>query len=485
MERNEPPRWLQDKHFNEVLFCEDFLSAHPMVCVDGSFFTVEGRVADEEGIRKQIYEMLRPHFTSGTARRATTLLETLRLEAYTPELPIQEDRIHVANGTLFLNGEFRVEKEFCRNRLPIRYDPSAPQPVTWLRFLSDLLEPEDILTLQEYLGYCLIPTNRGQVMMLLKGNGGEGKSRIGVVMQKLLGGNMKNGSIAKVERSPFARADLEHELLKENVHQHRAVKLRLLLGGSKRGKGGENDSGDSRCAGQDGGVEDDERSRAGERGIEKHSPPFPDPLAEYGPEKEQGQQQNAHRPWVHCVDSSKHRVLSFQAAHDAGQKALAPAFLRQFFFSRFAAGRNQIGKGRLTVALPEFIIAGGLLNGCKHRWVKGKRVFGCGLELQLILAAFQQAASLFTVNQDEGCALRVVGIWLNSLDAPIVRKRDVAATLDPFELTYKAGAAGVQSLDKTALIGVFGSGLGELSAVIKRGANMVRLPAICLVAEGE
>lgn len=213
MERNEPPRWMQDKHFNEVLFCEDFLSAHPMVCVDGSFFTVEGRVTDEEGIRKQIYEMLRPHFTSGTARRATTLLETLRLEAYTPELPIQEDRIHVANGTLFLNGEFRAEKEFCRNRLPIRYEPSAPQPETWLRFLSDLLEAEDILTLQEYLGYCLIPTNRGQVMMLLKGNGGEGKSRIGVVMQKLLGSNLKNGSIAKVERSPFARADLEHELL--------------------------------------------------------------------------------------------------------------------------------------------------------------------------------------------------------------------------------------------------------------------------------
>ena len=79
--------------------------------------------------------------------------------------------------------------------------------------LSDLLEAEDILTLQEYLGYCLIPTNRGQVMMLLKGNGGEGKSRIGVVMQKMLGSNLKNGSIAKVECSPFACADLEHELL--------------------------------------------------------------------------------------------------------------------------------------------------------------------------------------------------------------------------------------------------------------------------------
>ena len=97
----------------------------------------------------------------------------------------------------------------------------------------------------------------------------------------------------------------------EDVHQHLAVEFRLLAGSGKRGEGGEDDSGDSRCAGQDRGVKNDERSRAGERGVEKHSSPFPDPLAEHGPEKEQGQQQNAHRPWVHCVDSSKHRVLSF------------------------------------------------------------------------------------------------------------------------------------------------------------------------------
>ena len=94
-----------------------------------------------------------------------------------------------------------------------KYNPDAPQPVTWLHFLSELLEDEDIQTLQEYLGCCLLPTNRGQTMMLLKGNGGEGKSRIGVVMQAMLGANLKNGSIAKVERSPFARADLEHELV--------------------------------------------------------------------------------------------------------------------------------------------------------------------------------------------------------------------------------------------------------------------------------
>ena len=194
MNKVETPRWMQDKHFNEVLFCEDFLAVHPMVCVSGSFFTADGRITDEESIRKQIYEMLRPHFSCGLAKRATGLVEMLKLEAYAPDLPLHEDRIHVADGTLFLSGEFCPEKEFCRNRLPVRFNPNAPQPVTWLRFLSELLEETDILTLQEYLGYCLIPTNRGQVMMLLKGNGGEGKSRIGVVMQKLLGNNLKRGT---------------------------------------------------------------------------------------------------------------------------------------------------------------------------------------------------------------------------------------------------------------------------------------------------
>lgn len=97
----------------------------------------------------------------------------------------------------------------------------------------------------------------------------------------------------------------------EDVHQHLAVEFRLLPGSGKRGEGRENKLIIARRAGQDGGVKDDERSRAGERGVEKHSSPLSDPLAEHGPEKEQGQQQNAHRPWVHCVDLSKHRVLSF------------------------------------------------------------------------------------------------------------------------------------------------------------------------------
>ena len=99
------------------------------------------------------------------------------------------------------------------NRLPVSYDPEAAVPSQWLAFLDQLLYPEDIHTLQEYMGYCLIPTTKAQKMLFLVGKGGEGKSRVGLVMHAMLGDNMNTSSIQKVETNPFARADLEHLLV--------------------------------------------------------------------------------------------------------------------------------------------------------------------------------------------------------------------------------------------------------------------------------
>ena len=90
----ERPSWYDGKFLNEVGFCEDFLQKHPMVRVGGSFFTREGRINDEESVRKDIYEMLRPYLSCGLAKRASALLEMLKLEAYAPNLPVHEDRLH-------------------------------------------------------------------------------------------------------------------------------------------------------------------------------------------------------------------------------------------------------------------------------------------------------------------------------------------------------------------------------------------------------
>lgn len=205
--------WFDGKAINEVIFCEEFLRDYPMITVNGTFFTVNGIVNDENRLKKGIYDRIKPYVTSNIAKRVTNLLDVMRMECCAADLLLYQDRIHVANGTYHLDGTFSTEKDYCRNRLPVAYHPEAPQPVTWLHFLSQLLEPEDILTLQEFIGYCFIPSTKGQKMLMLTGKGGEGKSRIGVVLRALLGTNMKTGSVAKVETSNFARADLEHELL--------------------------------------------------------------------------------------------------------------------------------------------------------------------------------------------------------------------------------------------------------------------------------
>ena len=207
------PEWFDGKKVNEILFCQEFLEEHPMVCVKGSFFTVDKRITDERELKKLIYDKLKGAVSSGVAKKLDSILEVLRSEAYLEDLPLQTDRIHVANGTLFLEGTFTENKEYCRNRLTVVYDPDVTAPEHWLSFLHELLDAEDIPTLQEYMGYCLIPTTKAQKMLMLVGKGGEGKSRVGIVLSALLGTNMYNGSIAKVETSPFARADLEYGLL--------------------------------------------------------------------------------------------------------------------------------------------------------------------------------------------------------------------------------------------------------------------------------
>ena len=207
------PDWYDGRHINEVLFCQQFLDKHPMKCVRGRLFTVDGLIEDEGQIGNLILEEISGVLTANLSKTVANLLASIKLQAYSPPLPIETDRIHVSNGTYFIDGSFTPNKSYCNNRLTVSYNPDAPTPKRWLQFLSELLQPEDIPTLQEFLGYCLLPTTKGQKMLMLIGKGGEGKSRIGLVMRALLGDSMNTTSIQKVESNRFSRADLENRLL--------------------------------------------------------------------------------------------------------------------------------------------------------------------------------------------------------------------------------------------------------------------------------
>ena len=208
------PVWWNGKAINTTVFCQEYLKTHELRCINGTFFTPDG-YCPAQNIRAEVYDMIKHHVCSYPAQTASNIVENLKIEARADELLVDEDLINFANGTLGISdSSWTEEKLFCRNRLPVVYTgDDAKVPENWMRFVNELLEPYDVDTLQEYMGYCLISSTAAQKMLLIIGNGGEGKSRIGVVMKEILGDNMNSGSIPKLETNSFAKADLEHKLL--------------------------------------------------------------------------------------------------------------------------------------------------------------------------------------------------------------------------------------------------------------------------------
>ena len=52
------PEWYDGRHINEVLFCQQFLEKHPMKCVRGRLFTVDGLIEDEGDVyKRQVFAM--------------------------------------------------------------------------------------------------------------------------------------------------------------------------------------------------------------------------------------------------------------------------------------------------------------------------------------------------------------------------------------------------------------------------------------------
>ena len=134
------PIWFDGKSINEALFCEDFLSKHQIIFVDSAFFTPDGRVTDELTLRGEIFEELKYCAVNKIPGKIRNIIEIMKLVAHVEDFPPEQDRIHLANGTLMLDGTFIEGKpDIVRNRLPLFYPPDTPKPMLWLSFLDGLL----------------------------------------------------------------------------------------------------------------------------------------------------------------------------------------------------------------------------------------------------------------------------------------------------------------------------------------------------------
>ena len=130
------PIWFDGQNINEALFCEEFLQERRIIFANGAFFTPDGRVTDDLPLRGEIYDKLKFCAVNNIPRKITNILEVLKLEAHVPDFPPEQDRIHVANGTLLLNGTFTEGRPaIVRSRLPsvkMPFNSSVPL-ATWMR----------------------------------------------------------------------------------------------------------------------------------------------------------------------------------------------------------------------------------------------------------------------------------------------------------------------------------------------------------------
>jgi putative DNA primase/helicase len=73
--------------------------------------------------------------------------------------------------------------------LDFDFDPKAPAPAHWLKFLRDLWgeDRQSIDTLQEWFGYCLVPDNSQEKILAMFGPKRSGKGTIAKVLKALIG----------------------------------------------------------------------------------------------------------------------------------------------------------------------------------------------------------------------------------------------------------------------------------------------------------
>ena len=212
-QRTDFPEWLSDNGtINEVEFCKAFTDMYPMYCINGRFIGIDGVITADK-VSSLVSNTIMPYVSTGLARKVKALTDALRLYCYNESVITCPDEIHVQNGILKTSGRFIPEKCFCENRLNVNYIENAKPPTTFLSFLHDMLDYTDIMTLQEYLGYCMIPSTRGQSMLFIIGNGGEGKSRIGIVLKEIFADAMIESKLHRLETDRFSRANLIGKLV--------------------------------------------------------------------------------------------------------------------------------------------------------------------------------------------------------------------------------------------------------------------------------
>ena len=113
-----------------------------------------------------------------------------------------------ANGALdWTTGQLYASdpRLFALNPAPVAFNPSAPPPDEWLRFLDDLFpgDDESVVLLEDWFGYCLTPDTRQDKILLLVGPKRSGKGTICKILRAMLGARNVSSPMMSTIGEPF------------------------------------------------------------------------------------------------------------------------------------------------------------------------------------------------------------------------------------------------------------------------------------------
>jgi putative DNA primase/helicase len=135
-------------------------------------------------------------------------------------IPDGEVWLNMRNGTLVIRCDGSVtlqdhrKEDLFRYTLPYSYDPQADCPL-WQKFLDRVQpQPDAQLLLAEFIGYILMPGHELEKMLLLYGEGLNGKSVTMELIEALLGSvNVSYLSLSDLTNDDVKRAGIEHKML--------------------------------------------------------------------------------------------------------------------------------------------------------------------------------------------------------------------------------------------------------------------------------
>ena len=213
MNDNDTPFWMTGKKVSEKKFCDWFTKKHELIFYGGNFFDENG-IVDDTVLRKMITREIEDWVEKDLAMQVDKIVRAMRLLTVITEISRDINVVHLHNGDYIIDtGAFEQRTEITPNRLTVNYNPYAPKPEKFLEYMSALFDKTDIPTVQEFLGYCLIPTSMCQYMLLLIGEGGEGKSVLGQILMKMFGNSATKTKVSTLVSNRFALANLENKLI--------------------------------------------------------------------------------------------------------------------------------------------------------------------------------------------------------------------------------------------------------------------------------